>query len=62
MAYKPDIDDLRESPGLEVFELLRDSGACVEYNDPHARSFTDKYGEKVSSVELEYSRLSEYDC
>lgn len=62
MAYKPDIDDLRESPGLEVFELLRDSGACVEYNDPHARSFTDKYGEKVSSVELKYSRLSEYDC
>ncbi|PGE88983.1 nucleotide sugar dehydrogenase [Bacillus toyonensis] len=62
MAYKPDIDDLRESPGLEVFELLRDNGACVEYNDPHARSFTDKYGEKVSSVELEYSRLSEYDC
>ncbi|MCU4771089.1 nucleotide sugar dehydrogenase [Bacillus toyonensis] len=62
MAYKQDIDDLRESPGLEVFELLRDSGACVEFNDPHAHSFTDKYGEKVSSVELEYSRLSEYDC
>ncbi|MDM5190878.1 nucleotide sugar dehydrogenase [Bacillus sp. DX4.1] len=62
MAYKPDIDDLRESPGLEIYELLRDGGARVDYNDPHAHSFKDKYGEKVDSVELEYSRLAEYDC
>ncbi|MGC7948029.1 nucleotide sugar dehydrogenase [Bacillus sp. II_CA] len=62
MAYKPNIDDLRESPGLEIYELLRDGGAQVEYNDPHAQLFKDKYGEKVSSVELNYSGLSEYDC
>lgn len=62
MAYKPNIDDLRESPGLEIYELLRDGGAQVEYNDPHAQLFKDKYGEKVSSVELNYSALSEYDC
>ncbi|MEK5364675.1 nucleotide sugar dehydrogenase [Bacillus sp. FSL R5-0654] len=62
MAYKPDIDDLRESPGLEIYELLRNGGANVEYNDPHAHSFTDKYGEKIVSVKLEYSRLAEYDC
>ncbi|PDZ42948.1 nucleotide sugar dehydrogenase [Bacillus wiedmannii] len=62
MAYKPNIDDLRESPGLEIYELLRNGGAQVEYNDPHAHLFRDKYGEKVSSVELNYSGLSEYDC
>lgn len=62
MAYKPNIDDLRESPGLEIYELLRDGGARVEYNDPHAHSFKDKYGEVVNSVELDYSRLREYDC
>jgi len=62
MAYKPDIDDLRESPGLEIYKLLRDGGARVEYNDPYAHSFKDEYGEKVDSVALDYSSLAEYDC
>ncbi|MGG3526654.1 UDP-N-acetyl-D-glucosamine dehydrogenase [Bacillus pseudomycoides] len=62
MAYKPDIDDLRESPGLEIYKLLRDGGASVEYNDPYAHSFKDEYGEKVDSVALDYSNLAEYDC
>ncbi|HEV2647164.1 MAG TPA: nucleotide sugar dehydrogenase [Acidobacteriaceae bacterium] len=35
MAYKKDIDDLRESPSLTVIELLRDEGAEVVYNDPY---------------------------
>lgn len=35
MAYKKDIDDLRESPSLKLIELLRDRGAEVFYNDPH---------------------------
>ena len=35
MAYKKDIDDLRESPSLKLLELLKDRGAEVSYNDPH---------------------------
>ena len=35
MAYKKDIDDLRESPSLTVIELLREEGAEVLYNDPY---------------------------
>jgi UDP-N-acetyl-D-glucosamine dehydrogenase len=35
MAYKNDVDDARESPGLELMELLLDKGAVVQYNDPH---------------------------
>ena len=35
MAYKKDIDDLRESPSLTVIELLREQGAEVVYNDPY---------------------------
>jgi UDP-N-acetyl-D-glucosamine dehydrogenase len=35
MAYKKDVDDLRESPGLRLLELLLHKGAAVEYNDPH---------------------------
>jgi UDP-N-acetyl-D-glucosamine dehydrogenase len=34
-AYKPDVDDLRESPALDVIELLRQKGVQVEYNDPY---------------------------
>jgi UDP-N-acetyl-D-glucosamine dehydrogenase len=35
LAYKRDIDDLRESPSLTIIELLRDKGADVDYNDPY---------------------------
>ncbi len=35
LAYKRDIDDLRESPSLTIIELLRDKGATVCYNDPY---------------------------
>ncbi len=35
LAYKRDIDDLRESPSLTVIELLREKGASVDYNDPY---------------------------
>ena len=34
-AYKPDVDDCRESPAVELMELLQDRGAVVSYNDPH---------------------------
>jgi len=35
LAYKRDIDDLRESPSLTIIELLREKGALVSYNDPY---------------------------
>ncbi len=34
LAYKRDIDDLRESPSLTIIEMLREKGALVSYNDP----------------------------
>jgi UDP-N-acetyl-D-glucosamine dehydrogenase len=34
-AYKPDIDDVRESPALDVIGLLKKKGASVEYHDPY---------------------------
>jgi UDP-N-acetyl-D-glucosamine dehydrogenase len=34
VAYKRDIDDLRESPSLTIIELLRQAGAHADYNDP----------------------------
>jgi UDP-N-acetyl-D-glucosamine dehydrogenase len=35
VAYKPDVDDVRESPALPLIERLRELGATVSYNDPH---------------------------
>ena len=35
LAYKRDIDDMRESPSLDVMTLLRERGARVQYADPH---------------------------
>ena len=35
MAYKPDIDDTRESPALKLIELLRAEGCDVSYHDPY---------------------------
>jgi len=35
LAYKKDIDDIRESPSIELIELLREKGAKVDYNDPY---------------------------
>lgn len=39
IAYKPDIDDLRESPALDVIHLLQEKGALVTYHDPYIPHF-----------------------
>lgn len=38
VAYKPDVDDVRESPALDIIELLRERGADVVYHDPYVPS------------------------
>lgn len=62
MAYKPDVNDLRESPGLEVYELFKESGAKVDYYDPYATSFRDEQGNIVESVQYDASAFAGYDC
>jgi UDP-N-acetyl-D-glucosamine dehydrogenase len=49
-AYKPDIDDIRESPALEILDLLREKGALVEYHDPYIPALTTHKGERILSV------------
>jgi len=62
MAYKPDVDDLRESPGLEIYELFAKSGAKVDYIDPYAQSFLNKTGKVVYSIENDPELFRTYDC
>ena len=62
LAYKRDIDDLRESPSLTIIELLQDRGAHVEYNDPFFPSVGKgrKYALNMSSTSLD--KVPEFDC
>ena len=51
VAYKRDIDDMRESPALDVIRLLEDQGAKVAYHDPHVPRFRED-GHEHRSVDL----------
>jgi UDP-N-acetyl-D-glucosamine dehydrogenase len=65
LAYKPDVDDVRESPSFELIEKLTELGAAVDYNDPHvpATHHMRKYGDLgLKSVPLSSETLSAYDC
>jgi len=60
VAYKKDIDDVRESPALDIIELLHQKGADVRYHDPHVPTFAYN-GVEMSSVDLDIA-LDEADC
>ena len=63
LAYKKDIDDLRESPSIELIELLREKGAKVDYNDPFIPK-THKQREhdlKMKSRKLTAKMIASYD-
>ncbi|MDD5541793.1 MAG: nucleotide sugar dehydrogenase [Acidobacteriia bacterium] len=64
VAYKRDIDDLRESPSLKIMELLLEKGATVDYNDPYFPTLHKmrKYDFKKDSVPLTPENLAQYDC
>ena len=63
LAYKKDIDDVRESPSIELIELLWEKGAKVDYNDPYIpRTHKQrKHNLKLSSKPLSAQSLRKYD-
>ncbi len=68
VAYKKDIDDVRESPALSIIDRLRSKGCDVRYHDPFVSeiSFDDAHtesgGAPLSSVELTDEEISSSDC
>ena len=62
VAYKRDVDDLRESPSLTIIELLKRAGAEVAYNDPFFKTVGRgrKYALNLTSTPL--TDLGEFDC
>jgi UDP-N-acetyl-D-glucosamine dehydrogenase len=61
IAYKKDIEDLRESPALDIISLLEQQGARVSYHDPFVPSFEED-GHRFSSVPLSAEVIQAADC
>ncbi len=64
LAYKPDVDDVRESPSFELIEHLEQLGANVDYHDPHVPQTHKmrRHDLQMHSIELSPATLKNYDC
>ena len=65
ITYKKDIDDIRESPALDVMHVLQERGADVAYSDPHAPVLRAKDwpgGREMTSRDVTREELAGYDC
>lgn len=64
IAYKKNIDDMRESPAVRLMELLEAKGAVIAYSDPHVPVFPEmrEHCFDLSSVPLTEGEISAYDC
>lgn len=62
VAYKRDIDDMRESPALGIIEKLEKLGAEVSFHDPHVEEIILENGGRMRSVELTEAAITDADC
>ena len=64
IAYKKNVDDMRESPSVEVMDLIRKKGARVDYSDPYVPIFgpLKEYEYKLESRVINQPMLAEYDA
>ncbi len=63
IAYKKDVDDMRESPAVELMEQLAEKGAIVEYTDPHVPVFPKmrKHHFNLKSIDITAEKIATYD-
>jgi UDP-N-acetyl-D-glucosamine dehydrogenase len=62
IAYKPDIDDARESPALLVMEQVAKKGAKILYHDPYIPSVKDEHGNQYTGSDLTDELIASADC
>jgi UDP-N-acetyl-D-glucosamine dehydrogenase len=62
LAYKKDIDDLRESPSLTIIELLQKRGAIVRYHDPFFKKVGRGRHYNLNMTCTPLTDLGQYDC
>jgi len=56
LAYKKDIDDIRESPAIKIMDLLKYKGAKIDYHDPFVNEFRN-----LRSIDLTTKNIQKYD-
>jgi UDP-N-acetyl-D-glucosamine dehydrogenase len=61
VTYKPDVNDIRESPALEIIEMLERKGAVVSYADPFAPQLSID-GSKLTAVDASAANVGAADC
>jgi UDP-N-acetyl-D-glucosamine dehydrogenase len=61
VAYKADIDDMRESPSLDIMEKLIEGGSKVSYSDPYVPRL-EFAGHRMRSVPISATKLRSFDC
>jgi UDP-N-acetyl-D-glucosamine dehydrogenase len=64
LAYKKNVDDPRESPSIEMMELLQEKGAQIAYADPHIPAFPKmrEHYFDLKAVKLSPETISQFDC
>ena len=64
IAYKKNIDDMRESPSVEIMQLVQECGAEVHYSDPYVPVFPKmrRYRFDLTSVDATAEAIQQYDC
>jgi len=64
IAYKKNVDDMRESPSVEIMEQMQQHGAIVDYSDPYVPEFPKmrRYKFDLKSVDLTSDTIAAYDC
>jgi UDP-N-acetyl-D-glucosamine dehydrogenase len=64
IAYKKNVDDMRESPAVSLMEKLRKLGADVQYSDPHITKFPKmrEHHFDLESVPVTETNLADFDC
>lgn len=64
IAYKKNVDDMRESPAVQIMELIRDNGGVVSYSDPHVQVFPKMREHRfdLSSIALTPETLANFDA
>jgi UDP-N-acetyl-D-glucosamine dehydrogenase len=64
IAYKKNVDDMRESPAVELMEILTKKGALIDYSDPHIPVFPTlrKHFFNLKSVQINETSIKKYDC
>ena len=61
IAYKRDTDDTRESPGLEIYQLLKKEKCNVDFTDPYVKIIEER-GETIRAKKVSAKMLKKYDC